>query len=158
MINLIKGYIMNEHTVTVRFKMMEDCDNLIPKKAHHDDAAFDLRARTEVVLEPGKSHLVPTGLFLELPIHYEAQIRPRSGMALKHSLTIPNSPGTIDAGYRGEVGIIMLNAGKENFTVKRGERIAQMVINRLPDVEMIQVDELSETKRGAGGFGSTGKH
>ena len=149
---------MNEHTVTVRFKMMEDCDNLIPKKAHHDDAAFDLRARTEVVLEPGKSHLVPTGLFLELPIHYEAQIRPRSGMALKHSLTIPNSPGTIDAGYRGEVGIIMLNAGKENFTVKRGERIAQMVINRLPDVEMIQVDELSETKRGAGGFGSTGKH
>ena len=149
---------MHEHTVTVRFKMMEGCDDLIPKKAHHDDAAFDLRARAEVVLEPGKSHLVPTGLFLELPIHYEAQIRPRSGMALKHSLTIPNSPGTIDAGYRGEVGIIMLNAGKENFSIKKGERIAQMVINRLPDVEMIQVDELSDTLRGAGGFGSTGKH
>ena len=149
---------MHEHTVTVRFKMMEDCYDLIPKKAHHDDAAFDLRARTEIVLEPGKSHLVPTGLFLELPLHYEAQIRPRSGMALKHSLTIPNSPGTIDAGYRGEVGIIMLNAGKENFTVRRGERIAQMVINRLPDVEMIQVDELSDTLRGAGGFGSTGKN
>ena len=149
---------MHEHTVTVRFKMMEDCEDLIPKKAHYDDAAFDLRARAEVVLEPGKSHLVPTGLFLELPIHYEAQIRPRSGMALKHSLTIPNSPGTIDAGYRGEVGIIMLNAGNENFSVKRGERIAQMVINQLPDVEMIQVDELSDTKRGSGGFGSTGKH
>jgi dUTP pyrophosphatase len=149
---------MHEHTVTVRFKMMEGCDDLIPKKAHHDDAAFDLRARAEVVLEPGKSHLVPTGLFLELPIHYEAQIRPRSGMALKHSLTIPNSPGTIDAGYRGEVGIIMLNAGKENFSIKKGERIAQMVINRLPDVEMIQVDELSDTLRGADGFGSTGKH
>ena len=149
---------MHEHTVTVRFKMMEGCDDLIPKKAHHDDAAFDLRARAEVVLEPGKSHLVPTGLFLELPMHYEAQIRPRSGMALKYSLTIPNSPGTVDSGYRGEVGIIMLNAGKENFSVKRGERIAQMVINRLPDVEMIQVDELSDTLRGAGGFGSTGKH
>ncbi len=149
---------MHQHTVTVRFKMMDDCEDLVPKKAHHDDAAFDLRARAEVVLEPGKSHLVPTGLYLELPIHYEAQIRPRSGMALKHSLTIPNSPGTIDAGYRGEVGIIMLNAGKEDFTVKRGERIAQMVINRLPEVEMVQVDELSETKRGAGGFGSTGKH
>ena len=79
-------------------------------------------------------------------------------MALKHSLTIPNSPGTIDAGYRGEVGIIMLNAGKENFTVKRGERIAQMVINHLPNVEMIQVEKLTETKRGDGGFGSTGKH
>ena len=79
-------------------------------------------------------------------------------MALKHSLTIPNSPGTIDAGYRGEVGIIMLNAGKENFTIKIGERIAQMVINRLPEVEMIQVDELSDTKRGAGGFGSTDTH
>jgi dUTP pyrophosphatase len=149
---------MHEHTVTVRFKMMEGCDDLIPKKAHHDDAAFDLRARAEVVLEPGKSHLVPTGLFLELPMHYEAQIRPRSGMALKYSLTIPNSPGTVDSGYRGEVGIIMLNAGNEIFTVKRGERIAQMVINRLPDVEMIQVDELSDTLRGAGGFGSTGKH
>ena len=149
---------MRENMVTVRFNMMEGCENLIPKKAHHDDAAFDLRARKEMLLEPGKAHLVPTGLFLELPTHYEAQIRPRSGLALKHSLTIPNSPGTIDAGYRGEVGIIMLNAGKEVFTVKRGERIAQMVINRLPEVELIQVDELTETKRGAGGFGSTGKH
>jgi dUTP pyrophosphatase len=149
---------MHEQTVTVRFKMMKGYEELFPQKAHHDDAAFDLRARKEVVLEPGKPHLVPTGLFLELPIYYEAQIRPRSGMALKHTLTIPNSPGTIDAGYRGEVGIIMLNAGKENFIVKKGERIAQMVINRLPRVKMIQVDELSETKRGVGGFGSTGKH
>ena len=149
---------MHEHIVKVRFKMMKGCENLIPQKAHHDDAAFDLRARTDMILEPGKSHLVPTGLFLELPTHYEAQIRPRSGMALKHSLTIPNSPGTIDAGYRGEVGVIMLNAGKENFTVKRGERIAQMVINRLPVVELIQMEELSGSTRGAGGFGSTGRH
>ncbi len=149
---------MQEQTVNVRFKMMEGCDDLVPRKAHHDDAAFDLRSRVEMVLEPGKSHLVPTGLFIELPMHYEAQVRPRSGLALKHSLTIPNSPGTIDAGYRGEVGIIMLNAGTENFTVKRGERVAQMVITRLPEVELIQVNELSSTQRGEGGFGSTGKH
>ena len=147
-----------DDSVIVRFKMMKDCDDLIPKKAHHDDAAFDIRAREEVELVPGKSHMVPTGLFLELPIHYEAQIRPRSGLALKHTLTITNSPGTIDAGYRGEVCIIMLNAGLENYTVKRGERIAQMVISKLPQVALIKVEELSPSKRGEGGFGSTGKH
>lgn len=147
-----------ENKITVRFKMLEGCEDLIPTKAHHDDAAYDLRSRVEIILEPGKSFLVPTGLFIELPPHYEAQIRPRSGLALKHSLTIPNSPGTIDAGYRGEVGIIMLNAGKDNYTVHRGERIAQMVINHLPEVELIQAEELSDTTRGSGGFGSTGKH
>ena len=149
---------MHEHTVIVRFKMMEDCKDLVPKKAHHDDAAFDIKSRAEVELIPGKSHLVPTGLYLELPIHYEAQIRPRSGLALKHTLTVTNSPGTIDAGYRGEVCVIMLNAGTETYTVNRGERIAQMVISKLPQVALIQVDELSSSKRGDGGFGSTGKH
>jgi dUTP pyrophosphatase len=145
-------------TITVRFKMLEGCDDLAPRKAHHDDAAFDIMSRETVILKPGKSQLVPTGLFLELPIHYEAQIRPRSGLALKHNLTITNSPGTIDAGYRGEVGIIMLNAGTDDYTFKRGERAAQMVINKLPEVELIQVNELSDSKRGSGGFGSTGKH
>ena len=147
-----------ENKVVVRFTMMEGCDDLVPAKAHHDDAAYDIRARTEVELVPRKPVLVPTGLFLELPIGYEAQIRPRSGMALKHALTVPNSPGTIDAGYRGEVSVIVLNAGDESYHVKRGERIAQMVISKLPDVEMVQVETLSESKRGAGGFGSTGKH
>ena len=147
-----------EQTVTVKFKMMEGCADLAPTKAHHDDAAYDLRAREAAVLEPHKVALVPTGLFLELPTHYEAQIRPRSGMALKHALTIPNSPGTIDAGYRGEVAVIMLNAGGEPYAVKRGERVAQMVINRLPVVELVQADALSESRRGEGGFGSTGKH
>jgi dUTP pyrophosphatase len=147
-----------DDTVIVHFKMMEGCEELAPKKAHHDDAAFDIRAREEVELVPGKSHLVPTGIFLELPIHYEAQIRPRSGLALKHTLTVTNSPGTIDAGYRGEVCVIMLNAGAENYTVKYGERVAQMVISKLPQVAMIQVEELSLSKRGGGGFGSTGKH
>ena len=143
--------------IKVKFKMMEGCKDLVPKKAHHDDAAFDVMARQRVELIPSKSHLVPTGLFIELPIHYEAQIRPRSGLALKHALTVTNAPGTIDSGYRGEVCIIMLNAGRENYTINRGDRVAQMVINKLPEVELVQVDELSETKRGTGGFGSTGK-
>lgn len=147
----------NSQKVTVKFKMMEGCQELIPKKAHHDDAAFDLMAREGVTLEPGISKLVPTGLFIELPIHYEAQVRPRSGLAIKHNLTVTNSPGTIDAGYRGEVCIIMLNAGRESYHIKRGDRVAQMVISRLPEVELVQVEELSESKRGAGGFGSTGK-
>jgi len=137
--------------------MKAGCEDLIPKKAHHDDAALDLRSRVDIDLIPGRSLLVPTGIFIELPINFEAQIRPRSGLALKHDLTLTNSPGTIDAGYRGEVGIIMYNHGKETFEIKRGERIAQMVICELPEVELICVDELSESKRGAGGFGSTGK-
>ncbi len=144
--------------VTVKFKMAEGCDDLKPAKAHHDDAAFDLKSRVEIVLEPGKTTLVATGLFLELPIGFEAQVRPRSGMALKHSLAVLNSPGTVDAGYRGEVGVIMFNAGETAYSVKRGERIAQMVINELPDVDMVPADDLSDSTRGAGGFGSTGKH
>ena len=144
--------------VTVNFSMKPGCEDLMPKKAHHDDAAFDLRSRVDIDLIPGKSLLVPTGLFIELPCGFEAQVRPRSGLALKHNLTLTNSPGTIDAGYRGEVGIIMYNHGKETFVIKRGERIAQMVICELPDVTMVNVDELNESTRGAGGFGSTGTH
>lgn len=143
-------------TINVRYKMMDGHADLAPRKAHHDDAAYDLLARDAVTLPPGEARLVPTGLFLELPVGYEAQIRPRSGLALNHSLTIPNSPGTIDAGYRGEVKVIMLNAGKKAYDISRGDRVAQMVIAKLPDVELISSDALSETKRGAGGFGSTG--
>ena len=143
--------------ITVKIRMLEGCEDLLPAKAHSDDAAFDLRSRVEMDLKPGEPNLVPTGIFMEFPPGYEAQIRPRSGLALKHALTIPNSPGTIDAGYRGEVAIIMLNDGKEHFAIKRGDRIAQMVINKLPEVEIVAVDELSDTARGKGGFGSTGK-
>ncbi len=143
--------------ITVRFTMIEGCDDLEPRKAHHDDAAYDLKARIDVELVPKKPVLAPTGLSIELPYGYEAQIRPRSGMALKHALTVLNTPGTIDAGYRGEICVIMMNAGDESYHVKRGERIAQMVINELPEVEMVKVDSLSDTKRGSGGFGSTGK-
>jgi dUTP pyrophosphatase len=140
----------------IRFRMREGDEALAPARAHHDDAAFDIRAAKPDVIEPGKVSLVSTGLFLELPTGWEAQIRPRSGLALKKSITLLNSPGTIDAGYRGEVGIIVFNAGSEPFEVARGDRIAQMVIQRLPEVELVCVDALSETMRGAGGFGSTG--
>ena len=137
--------------------MQAGCEDLFPTKAHWDDAAWDLRSRVDMVLPIGKSTLVPTGIFMELPPGFEAQVRPRSGLALKHNITLTNSPGTIDAGYRGEVGIIMYNPGPEAFTIARGDRIAQMVICQLPEVELVPVSELSDTGRGAGGFGSTGK-
>lgn len=142
--------------LTVSYRMMEGCEDLRPAKAHPDDAAFDLRSRVDTTLPVGKSTLVPTGLFLELPPGTEAQIRPRSGLALKHDLMLTNSPGTIDAGYRGEIGIIMFNAGTTPFAVKRGDRVAQMVIQELPEVEFAPVETLSETGRGEGGFGSSG--
>lgn len=144
-------------SVQVKFTMLDGCDDLVPRKAHDDDAAYDLRSRQDIELPVGKPVIVPTGLFLELPAGYEAQIRPRSGLAIKHSIGLLNSPGTIDAGYRGEVGIISFNAGSEPFKVNRGDRIAQMVISKLPEVELVQVKSLSTTKRGSGGFGSTGK-
>lgn len=143
--------------VKINIQMLKDCEDLFPAKAHTDDAAFDLRSRETMILPVGKSTLVPTGVFMELPPGYEAQVRPRSGLALKHNLTLTNSPGTIDAGYRGEVGVIMFNHGPENFAVSRGDRIAQMVICKLPDVELVSVEKLSGSCRGEGGFGSTGK-
>ncbi len=141
----------------IKFKMLSGCEDLVPAKAHADDAAYDLRSRAEMLLPPGESVLIPTGLFLELPEGYEAQVRPRSGLALKHSVMIANSPGTIDAGYRGEVGIIAYNGGREPFPVKRGDRMAQMVIAQLTETELVLSDTLSGTERGSGGFGSTGR-
>lgn len=135
---------------------MENCGDLAPRKAHADDAAYDLHSRTDLELEPMTSTLVPTGLFLELPVGYEAQIRPRSGLALKHDIMLTNSPGTVDAGYRGEVGVIVYNGGKTPFPVHRGDRIAQMVIAKLAEVELEEAETLSDSQRGIGGFGSTG--
>ena len=135
---------------------MENCGDLAPRKAHADDAAYDLHSRTDLELEPMTSTLVPTGLFLELPVGYEAQIRPRSGLALKHDIMLTNSPGTVDAGYRGEVGVIVYNGGKAPFPVRRGDRIAQMVIAKLAEVELEEAETLSDSQRGTGGFGSTG--
>ncbi len=143
--------------VKLKIKMLEGCSDLAPKKAHHDDAAFDLRSRVEMELKPAEPHLVPTGVFMEIPPGYEGQVRPRSGLALKHAISVLNSPGTIDAGYRGELCVIIMNCGKEPYSVKRGDRIAQLAICKLPEVELEIVDQLSDSMRGAGGFGSTGK-
>ena len=142
--------------IQVKITMMEGCSDLVPAKAHSDDAAFDLQSRSDMTVPVGKSTLVPTGVFIELPVNYEAQIRPRSGLALKKNITLTNSPGTIDAGYRGEIGVIMFNHGPEEFVIQRGDRIAQMVITQLPEVELTVCDALSESNRGSGGFGSTG--
>lgn len=121
-------------------------------------AGMDLRANLSepVVLEPMGRALIPTGLFIELPVGYEAQVRPRSGLALKKGITCLNSPGTIDADYRGEIGVILANLSKETFVVENGERIAQMVVAKHERAEWLEVSELSETERGAAGFGSTG--
>ena len=120
---------------------------------------MDLRAfvEEEIVLKPLERKLVPTGLYIELPTGYEAQLRPRSGLAFKHGISLPNSPATIDSDYRGEIKIALINLSNETFVIKNGERIAQMIIAKHEQAELIQVETLNETKRGEGGFGSTGK-
>lgn len=130
----------------------------LPAYATEASAGMDLRANLEnpIVLKPLQRCLVPTGLFLALPVSYEAQVRPRSGLALKKGITVLNSPGTIDADYRGEVGVILVNLSDTEFVIEDGERIAQLVIARHEQVEWEAVEVLSETERGAGGFGHTG--
>ncbi|HVZ22937.1 MAG TPA: dUTP diphosphatase [Vicinamibacterales bacterium] len=128
----------------------------LPSYARAGDAGLDLFAVRQIVLEPGASALVPTGIAIELPAGTEAQVRPRSGLALKHGLTVLNTPGTVDEGYRGEVGVILINHGKTAFTVEPGMKIAQMVVSPRLEVAVVEVAELSDTERGAGGFGSTG--
>ena len=133
-------------------------DASLPVYAHgpHEDAGMDLRAAAATVLQPGVPQAVPTGLAIELPPGFEAQIRPRSGLALKHAITVPNSPGTIDPAYRGEVKVILLNLGQQPYVIEKGDRIAQMVIARYEAIEWEEGD-LSDTARGAGGFGSSGR-
>lgn len=130
---------------------------LLPSKNHPNDAGYDLRAADGGLIEHGQHLTVPTGVFLGLPDGYEAQIRPRSGLAHKNGVTIVNSPGTVDSGYRGELKIILANLGKEPFFFQRGDRIAQMVIHKLPTVGIDLVDTLDDdTERGEKGFGSSG--
>jgi len=133
-------------------------DAQLPAYAHgpHEDAGMDLHAVEQVTLEPGVPRLVPTGLRLEIPPGHEAQVRPRSGLALKHAITMPNAPGTIDPGYRGEVRVILLNLGREPYTVHAGDRIAQMIVARYEAVEWEET-MLAESSRGEGGFGSSGR-
>lgn len=130
---------------------------IVPQYAHKDDSGMDLFAINDLVLKSGEHKLVKTGISIELPENTEAQIRPRSGMALKNGITVLNTPGTIDEGYRGEIGIILINHSKEDFQIAKGMKIAQMVIMPVLKPKVIVVDKLSETERGEGGFGSTGK-
>ena len=141
----------------VKIKLENGCENFCPKKAHPDDAGYDLYSRIDAVLEPLSGVAIPVGFAIELPTGYEAQIRPRSGLAAKHHITVTNSPGTVDANYRGEIKAILYNLGREPFTIKRGDRIAQMVICKLPEIELVEATELSETDRNTNGFGSSGK-
>jgi len=134
-------------------------DVSLPRQMSEWAAGFDLHAAVSdpVVLAPGARALIPTGFAMAMPRELEAQIRPRSGLAYKHGITCLNSPGTIDADYRGEVKVLLVNLGQEPFTIERGERIAQMVFQRVPQVILEEVAELSDTSRGEGGFGHTGK-
>ena len=140
--------------------------NIINKSSHDlpsyetiASAGMDLRAHIEqdIILKPLERSIIPTGLFMALPVGYEAQVRPRSGLAAKYGLTVLNSPGTIDADYRGEIGVILVNLSNADFTIKNGERVAQMVIAKHERAKWHPVQSLSETSRGAGGFGSTGR-
>jgi dUTP pyrophosphatase len=131
---------------------------ILPSYAHGpaEDAGMDLYSVEETILEPRRPGLVSTGITIELPSGYEAQVRPRSGLAFKHTITMPNAPGTIDPGYRGEVRVILLNLGDEPYCVKAGDRIAQMIIAKYEAVEWLE-SQLTDSNRGAGGFGSSGR-
>ncbi|MFD2698070.1 dUTP diphosphatase [Mesonia sediminis] len=140
-------------------KIINKSKHPLPHYATQGAAGMDLRANLEdkVILGPLERTLIKTGLYIELPIGYEAQVRPRSGLALKKGITVLNSPGTIDADYRGEIGIILVNLSQESFVIEDGERIAQMVIAQHEQANLKEVSVLEESQRGAGGFGSTGK-
>ena len=143
----------------IHVKIINKSNNPLPEYATADSSGMDIRAAiTEpVTIQPFERILVPTGLFIELPHGYEAQIRPRSGLAIKHGITCLNTPGTIDADYRGEIKVILINLSKEEHSVQTGDRIAQMIIQTVEKAFLIPVIELDETERNAGGFGHTGK-
>ena len=143
----------------IRVRVVHKTDEALPAYETAQSAGMDLRANLEepIALAPGERALVPTGLFLQIPDGYEAQVRPRSGLALKRGLTVLNSPGTIDADYRGEVGVILVNLSAEQQLIEKGERVAQLLFAPVTRAEFVEVAELAETERGSGGFGSTGK-
>ncbi len=143
----------------VKVKIINKGHQQLPAYATPQSAGMDLRANIDatITLKPMERKLIPTGLFMALPDGYEAQVRPRSGLALKHGITVLNSPGTIDADYRGEVGVILINLSQEDFIINDGERIAQMVIARHETADFEQVEVLDDTERGEGGYGHTGK-
>ena len=144
----------------MKLNIVNKSNNAMPAYETVNSAGMDLRAYLpdgELVIKPMQRALVPTGLFMEIPVGYEGQVRPRSGLAIKSGITVLNSPGTIDADYRGEVKVILINLSENDFVIKSGDRIAQLVIAKCEQMEVIEVETLSETERGAGGFGHTGK-
>lgn len=142
----------------MKVKIVNRSGNSLPEYSTSLSAGMDLRANLDeaILLKPMERRLIPTGLFIELPAGFEAQIRPRSGLALKKGISVVNTPGTIDADYRGEIGIILINLSAEDFLVTHGERICQMVINKVEMIAWSEVDKLEDSDRGAGGFGHTG--
>jgi len=142
----------------MNIKIINQSNNPLPEYETQYSAGMDIRANISepIILKPMERALIPTGLYIELPVGYEAQIRPRSGLAYKKGITVLNTPGTIDADYRGEIKVIIINLSREDFTVVSGERIAQMIIAKHEKAALVQVDVLEETQRGAGGFGHTG--
>jgi dUTP pyrophosphatase len=147
-----------EIEIMVKIQLVNRGHQQLPAYATPQSAGMDLRANLDepVTLHPMERRLIPTGLHIALPEGYEAQVRPRSGLALKHGLTVLNTPGTIDADYRGEIGVVLINLSQNDFVVNDGERIAQMVIARCEQGELVEVDVLDETERGEGGYGHTG--
>ena len=141
--------------MTLRFRKLVP-DAVLPSYAHPSDAGMDVRSVEALTIAPGRRALVHTGLVMLLPPGYEAQVRPRSGLALKSGVTVLNTPGTIDSGYRGEVGVILANFGEADFSVRPGDKIAQIVIAPVTQPEIVETSEVDETDRGEGGFGSTG--
>ena len=143
----------------MEIKVINKSNNSLPAYETIHSAGMDLKAFLELptLLKPMQRQLIPTGIFIELPEGYEAQIRPRSGLALKHGITVLNSPGTIDADYRGEIKVVLINFGDADFEIKNGERIAQMIVSKHEKANWIETNELNETKRGVGGYGHTGK-
>src|SRR5574344_822823 len=143
----------------MKLKIINKSNNALPKYETECSAGMDLRANIEqsIILHPMERMLVPTGLFMEIEQGYEAQIRPRSGMALKNGITVLNSPGTIDADYRGEIKVLLVNLSNTDFEINSGDRIAQMIIAKYEKAEIVEVNKLSDTGRGEGGFGHTGK-
>ncbi len=151
---------MDEKKITIRVKRLSEGNHLpLPAYASEGSSGLDIRAAVEepVRLNPGEIKLIPTGLAMSIPPGFEAQIRPRSGLALRHGIGMVNSPGTIDSDYRGEIAIILINWGKTAYVIRNGDRIAQMVISRTYHAEIIVAEKLDGTERGAGGFGHSGK-
>lgn len=142
----------------IKVKIINDSNNQLPAYETYSSAGMDVRAKLDapLTLQPLQRALIPTGLRMQLPQGYECQVRPRSGLALKHGISLVNNPGTIDADYRGEIGIIVINLSNEPYTITDGERIAQLVIKEYVHVDWEQVDRIDETERGEGGFGHTG--